>query len=371
MLHSVKKTLAGALLISAASLSAATISFTTKKLAAGSSPTAVQVADFNGDGAPDIAVANFTSPYGVTVLLDGALGTQKFTPLSIGVDRFTTGDFNRDGHTDIVMLNVFSDTLTFLQGNGDGTFTPGTPFVAGDVPYGVVTGDFNGDGIADLAVSIFGSAFNGVQVFLGNGDGTFQAPINLTINTRGGDTNSLATGDFNGDGFLDLAVTVSSSDFIQIALGNGDGTFTLGSTITLPQRNGPEGIVVADFNKDARSDIAVVTLNGGVFVALGHGDGTFGTPAQYPVASPTTSGISIGDFNLDGKTDIAVSEGTSAGEISILPGNGDGTFGAAVNFAAGGKTPNSIVTTHLNKDNKPDLVVATNASVSVLYNTTP
>lgn len=370
MSHSVRNSLACALLLSAVSLPAATLSFTAKKLAAGSSPVAVHAADFNGDGAPDIAVTNFINPYGVTVLLNGALATQKFTPLSIGVDQFTTGDFNGDGHQDIVILNVFSDTVTFLAGKGDGTFTPATPIATADVPFDIVAGDFNKDGKLDVAVSVFGSVFNGVQVYLGNGDGTFQAPLNLVFNTEGGNPNVLAAGDLNGDGILDLAIAVSSSNFVQIGLGNGDGTFTLGGTITLPNQDGPEGIVIANFNTGTREDIAVVTLNGGVFVALGNGKGQFAKPVQYSLPSSTTSGIVVGDFNLDGKLDIAVSDGTSSGQVTILPGAGAGAFGAAVSFAAG-NTPNSIATAHFTKSGGPDLVVADTSNLMVLYNTTP
>jgi hypothetical protein len=351
------------------SQAASSLSFTDKKFSAGTSPADVELADFNGDGALDIAVVNAAGTTGVTVLLDGALTTPVFTALPLGSARFTTGDFNGDGKQDIVILNDASQTITFLMGNGNGTFTAGTPFAAGNVPYAVVAGDFNRDGKLDIAVTVFGANLNGVQVFLGNGDGTFQAPLDLVMTTGGGDANSLAVGDFNNDGIPDLAVTVISPNFVQIALGNGDGTFSLAGTADFPDRQEPTGIVVADFNGDGYRDVAVVTLNGGVYVVEGNGGGMLGTPVSYPLASPTTSGISLGDFNHDGIVDLAISCGTTTGEASVLLGNGDGTFQATQNFAVG-NTPNSIATGTLKKGYGPGLVMATSGAVSVLYDTT-
>jgi hypothetical protein len=355
--------------VSGAIGAAGNVTFASKKFAAGSSPANVELADFNGDGAADVAVANVAGTTGITVLLDGALATPIFTSLPLGSNRFITGDFNGDGKQDVVILNVSSDSITTLLGNGDGTFAVGTPFKAGDVPYDVVAADFNGDGKLDIAVTVFGSQLTAVQVFLGNGDGTFQAPLDLAISTGGGNTNVLAVGDFNKDGIPDLAITVFSPNFVQIALGNGDGTFTLAGTADFPPRQGPEGIAVADFNGDGKLDVAIPTLNGGVYVVLGNGDGTLQTPVAYPVASTTTSGISLGDFNKDGKIDLAVSCGTTTGEVSVLLGNGDGTFQTAQNFAVG-SSPNSIATGGLNKTYTPDLVVANSGSVSILYDTT-
>ena len=150
-------------------------------------------------------------------------------------------------------------------GNGDGTFTPanGSPISLGKNLYGVVAGDFNGDGKLDLAVTDSGG--NAVLILLGNGDGTFGAPTTIPVGTE---PEAIVAGDFNNDGKLDLAVANFGDGTVTLLLGNGDGTFTSASGSPYPVGPQPFAISAADFNGDGKLDLAVVNLGTGVSILL-------------------------------------------------------------------------------------------------------
>ncbi|MDR3738507.1 MAG: FG-GAP-like repeat-containing protein [Terracidiphilus sp.] len=312
--------------------------------------SAIAVGDFNGDGIPDLAGLYYCDPgcpgdnlspgSTVTVMLGNGDGTFKApinspspasTPGSIAV-----GDFNGDGIPDLAFANYLSGTVTVMLGNGDGTFasTPVSP-AAGSEPYSIAVDDFNGDGIPDLAVANLGS--NTVTVLLGNGDGTFASTSVSPVTGSG--LSSIAIGDFNGDGIPDLAVAKHMvvanlwSNTVTVLLGNGDGTFA--SKFVSPATDGSASplIAVGDFNRDGIPDLAIIDTgrNSTVSVLLGIGDGTFTLTStiSIPVLNPYP--IAVGDFNGDGIPDLAVS--SASGDYldercTILLGNGDGTFTA-------------------------------------------
>ena len=223
-------------------------------------------------------------------------------------------------------------------------------------------GNFNGDGKADLAVI----NSQGIGIMLGNGDGTFQAPVNYTV---GANPSDLAVGDFNGDGHLDLAFLTASG--VSVMLGNGDGTFQAPVNTAAPSGR---SLVVGDFNGDGRQDVAFLTgsYNCSVSVMLGNGDGTFQAPVNYP-AGLDAFALATGDFTGDGKADLAVTNDTSAltdgraGTVSILLGNGDGTFKPAVAYPTV-DWPYFITVGDFNGDGKMDLAVQSymEGSVSIL-----
>jgi Pro-kumamolisin, activation domain/FG-GAP-like repeat/Bacterial Ig-like domain (group 3)/FG-GAP repeat len=284
-----------------------------------------------------------------------ATGTQ---PGSIAL-----GDFNGDGVLDMAVTNAGSNTLTILLGNGDGTFNAASssPQTSTD-PSFVTVGDFNRDGKADLAVANLGS--NNVTILLGNGDGTFTAASSSP--ETGYQPQSMAVGDFNCDGILDLAVLNAEMNTVTVLLGNGDGTFTA-SPLSSQTGSQPRSLVTGDFNGDGILDLAVTNSEANtVTILLGNGEGSFAaapSPATgtYPVAG------AVGDFNLDGKLDLAVADEFS-GSVTILLGNGDGTFTAAAASPPVGSNPVAISVADLNRDGKPDLVVAngTNGTVTIL-----
>lgn len=218
---------------------------------------------------------------------------------------------------------------------GDGTFTSAPNLNTVNTPQSVATGDFNGDGIADLAVVNAGS----ILIFLGNGDGTFKAG-SASLPT-GMSPITVAVGDFNSDGISDLAVVNScgnsypcnnANGTVMIFLGKGDGTFTQFS-VTPTVGSNPTGLVVADFNRDGILDLAVANygadVTNAVTVLLGNGDGTFKTPAYYNAPGMNFRSLLVGDFNGDGFADLAA-VGFWHGTLDYLLGKGDGTFADGV-----------------------------------------
>jgi hypothetical protein len=337
--------------------------------AVGTAPYWVAIGDFNGDGIPDLAVANY-SDNDVTILLGNGDGTFTATatnpatgsdPICIAV-----GDFNGDGIPDLAVTNHDgspTSTLTILLGNGDGTFTAKAESPqTGAYPLTVAVGDFNGDGVADLAVANRGSKT--VSVFLGIGDGTFMAAAN---SPTGNAPIGIAVADFNGDGNADLAVTNAEDNTVTVLLGDGTGKFT--AVASTPQTGAnPEGIVAADFNGDGVPDLAVANGLGDTLTVLtGNGDGTFTELANPPSSGGYATSIVASDFNGDGKLDLAVSN-LNGSDVTVLLGNGDGTFTEMTTHPATSSYTNSLAAGDLNGDGVPDLAVAgiDGGSVTVL-----
>jgi hypothetical protein len=339
-------------------------------------PASVAIGDFNGDGNADLAVANSTQAGVVSVLLGNGDGTfQPAVDHAVGTNPFSLAveDFNGDGITDLAVANLGDGTTTagsvgILLGNGDGTFQPQVTYAAGSNPGYVVVADFNGDGKADLAVASDVSA-GSFCVLLGNGDGTFQAPLTYS----GFFPSSIAVGDFNGDGKADLAMSntpsLGASGVVAVLLGNGNGTFQPAVNYS-NAANDPAFVAVADFNGDGKQDLAVGG-SGGVSILLGNGDGTFQSPANYATSTQPSS-IAVSDFNGDGKPDLALANDDFAtgGSVTVLLGNGDGTFQAPTNYTAGAN-PFSVAVADFNGNGKADIAAANRGSnnVSVLMGT--
>jgi len=182
-------------------------------------------------------------------------------------------------------------------------------------------------------------------------------------------TNDIAVGDVNGDGHLDavFASYNGTSNWISVSLGHGDGTFSVPEAITtLPgDNNGGPAVALADVNGDGKLDVLAASWAGyGVAVFLGHGDGTFGAEADYPVASGYANSIAVGDFNGDGKIDIVTSDPFGS-IVSILLGNGDGSFQAPVPYATD-VTPEAVAVADFNGDGKLDVAASnTTGTVSI------
>src|SRR6266699_195254 len=314
-------------------------------------PSNIVVGDFNGDGKPDLAVANF-GDWNVYVLLgngDGTFQVARSVYFNGGGARFwyiAEGDFNGDGKLDLAVTDYSNNNVSVLLGNGDGTFQAPRTFPVGIHPAQVAVGDFNGDGKPDLVASNVDS--NTISVLLGNGDGTFQAAQSLPV---GLNPWYFAVGDFNSDGMLDLAVAdygcsqechPSPSNTVLVLLGNGDGTFRPAPNLTVG--NGPAGVAVADLNGDGKPDLVVANFDDNTLsVLLGNGDGTFQAAQNYLVDSAPVF-VAVGDLNGDGKPDLAVAD-LHTFNISVLINNSGGSpVVATPTFSPGGGTYTGSVT---------------------------
>src|SRR5439155_1336427 len=230
----------------------------------------IAVDDFNGDGVPDLAAANDGPAPGHTVgrvwiLLGRGDGTFRFlVEYGVGNDprSVAVGDFNGDGKPDLAVANSGSDRVSVLLGKGDGTFQPAVNYGAGADPWSVVAGDFNHDGKADLAVANINS--RNVSVLLGKGDGTFESAVNYRTGTG---PRSVATGDFNGDGKPDLVAANSDSGNVSVLLGNGDGTFQPAVNYCAAAAY-PSSVAVGDSNGDGKADLAVANDTSGTISVL-------------------------------------------------------------------------------------------------------
>jgi hypothetical protein len=352
--------------------------------------------DFLGNGRDQLAMVNLTqSGPNELVLMDVVNGNAEVLS-SEPTDLFglvAAADLNGDSKLDLLGEGA-NGILETLLGNGDGTFkapfdsfapgVTGPSFLnfLGTTGALVTVGDFNGDGKLDLA-SISqsqGADFLpeiGVSSFLGNGDGTFQAPRTSTIVDTFflGQPSALNAGDFNRDGKLDLVFTTFEGSVVVLQ-GQGDGTFSQPS-FTTGSGPDPNDVQIGDLNRDGKLDLVVSNNIGNtVGVFLGNGDGTFGPGQFLPLDQADIThpwGSVIGDFNGDGKLDIAVSSNTPMGgtllaQVTVFPGNGDGTFGPGQAFSTGSASQ-EIREGDFTGSGRLDLAVFCSQGIAVLPNT--
>ena len=316
----------------------------------GGSPVALILGDLAGHGKVDIAVAD-QSGNSVSVLLGKGDGTfQAAVAYAVGSSpvALAVGDFNGDGHPDLLVANAGSNTLAVLANNGDGTFQSAKFYSVTASPVAIAVSDFNGDGKLDVAS---GNADGTVNVLLGDGTGRLNVAATMTAATR---VSALVAGDFNRDGKSDLAVADPVASTVSIFLGRGDGTFQ--SPSVLPVGNEPVSLALEDVNADGVPDLLGVNKSGNtISVMLGAGDGTFQPSSEYVVGNSPVA-VAIADFNGDGHLDLATANAAD-GSVSVPLGNGDGTFQAAQDYRTHLERK-SVAVGDLNGDGHPDVVVA-------------
>ncbi len=333
---------------------------------AGTSAIAPASGDFNGDGIPDLVIANFNQGGQGTIDVRIGSGTGTFGPATsynVSTEPYSIaiGDFNRDGNADLAVGSYQAGNVDILLGNGDGTFRAPVTYSAGGDVVSIIVGDFNGDGIADLATANYNG--HSISMLRGNGDGTFQ-PAALTPLTAATLPYSVAAGDFNGDGNTDLVVANSGTASVTILFGNGQGSFNLPQTYsTGAGTSGARAVVVGDFNADGFDDLAVAnTGSNNVSIFAGSSNGIFAVspPSVVSTGALDPETIAVGDFNGGGEVDLAVAA-FSTGAVGILSGDGAGNFAftSTVSTGAGASQSYAMVTGDFNGDGVDD-IVATN-----------
>jgi hypothetical protein len=382
--------------------------------------SSVTTADLDGNGDPDLVIANTCESNStgancaaggeIGVLLGNGDGTfQSAVTYPSGGSAalwVAVADVNGDGVPDLIVANecISSTDCTFgnvgiLLGNGDGTFGSAINYAAGYGSYSVAVADLNGDGHPDLAianqcVSATSCSNGAVTILLNNGNGTFQP--GTTYASGGQGSVSVAIKDLNGDGFPDIILAnqcFSRSNCnlggISILFGNGNGTLR---TAVSYNSGGYSALSVAaaDVNSDGVPDIIVTSLcssstncvDGVVAVLLNTGTGSFRQPATYDSEGYGASSVAIGDMNGDGIPDLVVdnicktSTNCTFGGVILLIGTGEGTFQAPLIYSSNGNHATSVAIGDLNGDGKPDIVTANDCTtksncsglVSVLLN---
>ncbi len=336
----------------------------------GANPYATTVGDFNGDGSPDLATAN-DGDDNVSVQLGDGDGTfQTAVNYNVGANPgfIVTGDFNRDGKLDLAVSNYQDANISVLIGNGNGTFQTAVNYSVGNGPYSISVGDFDHDGKPDLAVA--NNQNNNVGVLIGNGNGTFQTAVNYSVGTS---PFSIASADLNGDGKLDLVTPNYNSHNVSVLIGNGDGTFQ--TAVNYNADTNPSSVAIGDFDRDGDADLAVLNfISNNVSMLLGNGNGTFQTAVNTSTGGQFSLSVVAGDFNGDGKLDLAMADtgNPNAGNLSVLLGQGNGSFQSPANYSANVGSQ-SVTVGDLNRDGKLDLITTNNTSgnVSVLLNKCP
>lgn len=292
---------------------------------------------------------DIASTYELTTLFTPSVSVLASVPLAAPI-ALVSGDFNGDAIADLAVVPQNSFSLVTLLGNGDGTFQRAGSFGTGLLVATLATGDFNNDGRLDLVVANAGSS--GVALLLGNGDGTFVGAAedaSLLLAETGGA--ALAVGDFNNDGNADIALGDANANQVRVLLGNGHAGFQ--SVLVTAAPGVPTALVVADFNGDGGLDVAVTAqADHQVRILLGNKDGTFTSAASVAVG-PAPLGLAAGDFNRDGRRDLAVVSATS-NNVTVLLGDGTGGFQSAGAYAAGTQ-PRWLVTADFNGDGRLDL----------------
>jgi hypothetical protein len=336
---------------------------TSQSPATAAEPQSIVATDFNGDGIPDLAIGTngtaATKNIGsIDILLgkgDGTFQAAKTYAGLAGNQLIIAAPFVTSGPQDILVANnstaTTSNGLIFV-GDGKGSLGAGTTLSLGiDTITAIVNGDFNGDGKQDFIVA--GQAFGvpAFNVFLGNGNGTFNGgTLNATSDMP---ITALGAGDFTGQGALDLAV-VHSDGTVDIFLQDGVGDFY--PNAGTQAGSSPTSIAIGDFNGDGKADLAITnSAKDNTSILLGKGDGTFNSIASPPTGSDPKA-IAVGDFNADGIADLAVAN-SSAETVTILLGKGDGTFTAEPVLDTG-NTPVSLAIGKFNGQDTADIAVA-------------
>lgn len=343
----------------------------------GLGPTFIAAGDLNDDGSADLAVSSYSGS-AVGFLSNDGSGAFNIAPRFSNNDDANSvlaGDFNKDGKTDLAVANRNGNSVSIHLGDGLGTFSAARIFSVGDPPttnisngpFSLSAADFNGDGKLDLVTA----NFTGGNVTVLSGDGTGNFSSQKIAVGGGGSPQYIVTGDFNLDTKADVALTRNGHfSVVTIMFGNGSGGFS-GQTDFPTAIVTSESLTVGDLNADSKPDLVIGSPSGGAFsVLLNDGSGGFSAPTLHTLNTNTgqSSVATIGDFTGDGKVDLVVAN-YMRDKLALLPGDGTGGFGSTTFFNVG-ENPKSLAQGDFNGDGLLDVAVAyvTSAATSVLLN---
>jgi hypothetical protein len=340
---------------------------------AGLKPTDVAVADFNGDHAPDLAVANClsaTTPEGDTVtrsdvriLLGDGRGNFRrgpAPPLPAGARpcSLASADFNSDGSPGLAVAITSGTAVAILLDGGTGQFAPapGSPVPVSGTPTSVVAADVNGDGRPDLVVPVADSSgrITVIEIVLGDGSGGFTEAPGSPISVLAGSALSVAVADLDGDGKPDLAVANTQRNEISILSGDGTGRFELPVVVAAVRR--PRTLAVGDFDGNGKPDLAALVTNG-VAILLGDGAGLVHAANGSPVPG-SGNDLTVADLNGDGKSDLAVANANGEA-VSVQLATGGGRFRQAANSPFPAGYPLRLAMGDFDQDGKTDIATLT------------
>jgi hypothetical protein len=309
------------------------------------------VGDFDRNGKPDLAMSGGS----ITVLINTGSGFVAPVTYPVGAESggLVTADFNGDQLLDLAVTGRDTGTVAILAGDGNGHFGAPTAYDAGGItPFGLAAADFDADGDIDVAVTHVQDTT--ISVLRNDGAGHLGAAASMI---SGDSPASIVAADLTGDGRLDLCVGNINSSTLSLFAGTGDGTFAEAVALDFADTWNAEEMIVSDFNLDLKPDLAIACSGSAqVVVALGDGAGGF-TVADY--AHPggvMCAGLTAGDWNRDGKPDLAVTN-RNTNNVGVLLGFGDGQFAAPPMIATGSLGCSFVPVADFNRDGRWDLAV--------------
>ena len=335
----------------------------------GPEPLFLASADFDGDGSPDVAASLYQQP-GIAVLLQRPQGFVSVSAIEFpnGARQVGTGDFNEDGHPDVVATSSYGDNFLLALGNGDGTFQEPVQFPTSSYDLSTLSvADFNEDGHLDVGMTVNGGSLSlSFAVFSGDGQGSFGPPIVTSIEYA---PVAATVGLLNADGHADVVLANSpynGPSSVSVLLGHGDGTFE--APVEYATGGGPSGIAIGDIDGDAVADLSVADGDGTVAILLGAGDGTFADAFLIGVGA-RPSAIVEADFDGDGHADL-VTANSPSDNATLLRGLGNGAFDNPVRYPVG-ESPMSALVIDVLGNGTPDVAIGNSnglGGLSILLN---
>ena len=329
---------------------------------AGTTPSAMGIGDFNGDGQMDIAVTQATSnTVGAMLWKNGGFtNASNFSSVGKNPVSLAVADYNNDGKADVAVANGSDGTVSVLTGKGTGFFNTATTYTVGSSPTKIVAEDIDADGKMDLVVLCYSDA--SIYYLKNNGSGfTVQTISGISLSSK----SDMIFADINNDGLKDMIVAGNGG--VAILRKNAQGGFN--SAISYSISGYQYSLAAEDFNKDGYKDLAVLQKSS-ITILKGALSGLFTLQSSMEIDSGGDSIIS-NDFNNDGFYDLAFTDTNdgymdSSQVVEVMLGSSNFTFSEPTRFATQ-DSPGALVCSDFSQDGTPDLVVANYNSKTVTY----